>query len=260
MTATNYIVIPKTNIRLYDGDEVTISNRPHTKWHVHKGWYDKYGVKAFGWYLISDKEETLPVEIIDLTLCSLVTKKVEGSVYCDGVETNYSVAYTDYDAEMLGRAFISVDTITQRDNLDTRKIPNGKLVRVNDYGGSARYYAWNITTKQWDDVNWGSGGDKEVFYGTTEYWNTQPQLISIKGGVYVYSDHDKDSEGKDIAGLKIGDGTSYLIDMPFVDEKYAQHVLDTIVHITQQEREFWNNKVRCYIDPKDTQHLIFTTK
>ena len=30
MAATNYIVIPKTNIRLYDGDQVTISNRHYT--------------------------------------------------------------------------------------------------------------------------------------------------------------------------------------------------------------------------------------
>lgn len=258
MPQVNYIVIPKTNIRLYDGDQVTISNRPHTKWYVHKGWYDKYGVKAFGWYLINDKEETLPVETIDLTLCSLVTKKVEGSVYSDGAKTTYSSLYTDYDADMLNRAFISVDTITQRDNLDKNRLTNGKIVRVNDYGGTSRYYAWNETAKQWDDVDFGGGGGSDVFYGTTEYWNNQPKIIAIRGGIYVYSDHSKDSEGKDIPAIKIGDGTSYLIDMPFTDDAYAKHILDSVIHITQQDRDRWDNKVRCFIDPTNKQHLIFT--
>lgn len=258
MAVANYIVIPKTNIRLYDGDEVTISNRPHIKWYVHKGWYDKYGVKAFGWYLISDKEETLPVETIDLTLCSLVTKKVEGSIYSDGAETTYSSVYTDYDAQMLNSSFISVDTIEQRDNLDKSKLTNGKIVRVNDYGGTSRYYAWNATTTQWDDVDFGGGGGSDIFYGTTEYWNSQPTIISTKGAVYVYSDHSKDSEGKDIPGIKIGDGTSYLIDMPFTDDNYAKHISDSVIHITQQERDFWNNKVRCFINPQNAEHLIFT--
>jgi len=260
MPQINYIVIPKTNIRLYDGDEVTISNHPHIKWHVHKGWYDKFGVQAFGWYLISDKEETLPVETIDLTLCSLVTKKVEGSIYSDGAETSYSSVYSDYDATMLNSAFISVDTIKQRDNLDKNKLTNGKIVRVNDYGGTVLYYAWNAETQHWDDVDFGGGSSSSIFYGTTQYWNDQPQLVAIRGGIYVYSDHSKDTEGKDIPGIKIGDGTSYLIDMAFTDEKYARHIMDSVIHITQEEREFWNNKVRCFVHPQNNQQLIFTTK
>lgn len=103
-----------------------------------------------------------------------------------------------------------------------------------------------------------STGDKEVFYGTTEYWNNQPQFIPIRGCVYIYSDHDTDSEGNPIAGLKIGDGTSYLIDMPFIDKKYAEHILDTAIHVSASDREFWNNKVTCKLDPININTLLIS--
>ena len=31
-----------------------------------------------------------------------------------------------------------------------------------------------------------------------------------------------------------------------------------VIHITQEEREFWNGKVSCFIDPTNNQNLIFT--
>lgn len=260
MSETKSIVIPGTNIRLYDGDLVVITNRPNIKWVVHYGWFIFQNVQNHDWYFSSIKNgETLPVSQVDLTTVSLTTSKTQGSTFEDGKVVNYTTVFTAEDAQTLNRTFISVDTIAQRDNIDKKKLPNGRLVRVNDYGGSPKYFAWNATTSEWDEVNWGSGGDKEIFYGTTEYWNTQPRLISIKSCVYVYNDHDFNSEGKAIPGIKIGDGTSYLIDMPFIDEKYTQHILDTASHITQQERDAWNEKVRCFIDPLNDQNIIFTT-
>lgn len=60
-----------------------------------------------------------------------------------------------------------------------------------------------------------SGDIWDIQYGTTEHWNSQRDLVTEKGMLYVYSDYSKTSDGKNIAGIKIGDGTSYLIDMPF---------------------------------------------
>jgi hypothetical protein len=104
------------------------------------------------------------------------------------------------------------------------------------------------------------GGTSKILYNTMEYWTSHPDIIAQKGYLYVYSDWKKDDEGKNIAGIKVGDGSSYLIDIPFTDQIWADHVSDVIAHITQEEREFWNNKVRCYIDVNDPKHLIFTTR
>jgi hypothetical protein len=65
-----------------------------------------------------------------------------------------------------------------------------------------------------------------------------------------------------IAGLKIGDGTSYLIDLPFVTDKMASillnHIGDNSAHLTDAEREFWNNKITCYLDHNDLENLILS--
>lgn len=96
--------------------------------------------------------------------------------------------------------------------------------------------------------------NKPIEQDTTEAWNSQPNLIAKKGHLYFYTDY-KNVGGENIAGLKLGDGTSYLIDLPFVDAQFQEHISDTIVHITQQEREFWNNKNRAVITG---ENLILT--
>lgn len=104
-----------------------------------------------------------------------------------------------------------------------------------------------------------SGGECKVLYNTSEYWNSHPQLIAKRGYLYVYADY-KQSEEQTVAGIKAGDGTSYLIDMPFIDKPLDDHIADTVKHITSQERTFWNNKVRCFIDPENEYNLVFTTE
>lgn len=98
-----------------------------------------------------------------------------------------------------------------------------------------------------------------VFYGTREYWDSQPSLISIEKAVYVYWDFEQDSEGNDIPGIKVGDGKGYLIDAPFTSDPYYNHIRDRLIHVSPEDREFWNNKVRCFIDPEDLEKIVFTT-
>ena len=99
--------------------------------------------------------------------------------------------------------------------------------------------------------------DAKVFCDTTEHWDAKPDLISEYGNVYIYSDWGVSPDGKQIAGFKVGDGETRLYDVPFTDQMYADHIKDTIIHITQQEREDWNNKVACFYI-KDLERLIFT--
>jgi hypothetical protein len=122
-----------------------------------------------------------------------------------------------------------------------------------------------ITRKPWtpQPVPPTPSGDCKVLYGSTAHWNFQSKLIATEGYLYVYRDKDIDEYGREIAGIKAGDGTSYLIDMPFIDALHDAHLHDTIRHITDMERTFWNNKVRCYVeDPSRVvdNNLIFTTK
>ena len=188
---SKFIVIPGTDIRLYDGDIVKISNKPRVKWIIHTGWYIYDDVQNFGWYFVSIKDgEILPVSAIDLTLCTLETLKTQGSELYDGKVVNYTRPFTLADAEILNRSFITLDTLEQRDNIDRKKLINGKMVRVNNEEGPANYYAWNAETQTWDFL--------EVFgipelVGTTEnpiiLSKLEPALYRVKGTYKISPTH-----------------------------------------------------------------------
>ena len=101
----------------------------------------------------------------------------------------------------------------------------------------------------------------EILYNTTAAWNAERDRIGERGTIYVYTDYRLDEESSlYIPGLKLGDGTSYLIDLPFIDATLTEHINDTSVHITEEERAFWNSKVRCYYSSIiDDETIIFTT-
>lgn len=94
-------------------------------------------------------------------------------------------------------------------------------------------------------------GLQNIYYNTKEYWNSQPSLVSKEGAIYIYGDYytvtDEHGEEKIVPAIKIGDGTSYLIDMPIVNEDIADmllnHVENTVIHVSLGEKAFWNNKL-----------------
>lgn len=239
---SKFIVIPGTDIRLYDGDIVKISNKPKDKWIVHTGWYIYDDVQNFGWYFVSIKNgEILPVSIVDLTLCSLVTLKTQGSELYDGKVVNYTRPFTLADAEILNRSFITLDTLEQRDNLDKKKIINGKMVRVNSDEGPASYYAWNAETQTWDFLE--VFGIPEVV-GTTEnpviLSELEPALYRVRGTYKISPNHPTTyittidhlsfvDEGDNIKVITEHNITDYIVegdDVTFVNNYATEQYLD----------------------------------
>lgn len=98
-------------------------------------------------------------------------------------------------------------------------------------------------------LNISSGGRKEVISATTEEWNSKPRMVSAKDVIYVYTDHQI-VDGQRIPGMKIGDGVTPLIDAPFVSGGSE---------VTDEQIDFWNNKVSAAIDPQDPENLILST-
>ena len=90
---------------------------------------------------------------------------------------------------------------------------------------------------------------RNILSRTTDEWNTDRDLIAKKNTIYVYTDYDKDREGKDVPNIKIGDGKAYLIDLPFA---YSGGV-------TQEQIEYWNNKISVRLDDEDAENVIFYT-
>jgi hypothetical protein len=139
--------------------------------------------------------------------------------------------------------------------------------QIHDIGAAAENVSFNRTSTGYQSnnvqdalVEVKGALTNKIRSNTTAAWDTEPTLIAEKDTVYVYTDHAI-YNGEYIPAIKIGDGTSYLIDMPFVDEHTAEfyaHTGNTDIHITSAERDKWNNKVRCYVSPSDNENIIFT--
>lgn len=110
--------------------------------------------------------------------------------------------------------------------------------------------------------------NKMTYYSRTKSdWDSDRDFMSQKNVLYIYSDYksiERDGEQILIPGLKIGDGTTYLIDLPFVNDTskgseleqlILDHINNKVIHISAEERNFWNNKLNLLLQP-DTQTLV----
>lgn len=73
--------------------------------------------------------------------------------------------------------------------------------------------------------------------------NGAGDLISSRGILYIYA--------SDIIGqspkMKVGDGTSYIKDLPFItddlQDQIDQHINNSSIHVSSQDRIIWDNKL-----------------
>ena len=90
---------------------------------------------------------------------------------------------------------------------------------------------------------------------TTEYWRLHPHFIPLDGEIVVYTDYSV-VDGKTIPGIKIGDGKTYIVDLPFlVEGSLTTHINNASIHVSEEDRNFWNNKLNYYMEGET---LVFT--
>ena len=97
-------------------------------------------------------------------------------------------------------------------------------------------------------VNLSGAAFRQVISKTTAEWNANPQIVSSKDIIYVYTDY-KVVDEQNVPNIKIGDGNAYLIDLPFVAPD----------GVTEEQIEFWNNKVSVRLDDTDPENMILYT-
>lgn len=88
-------------------------------------------------------------------------------------------------------------------------------------------------------------------HATTAQWNSMVGYIPQAGEICIYDDYrtitDGEGNEKTVAGVKIGDGLAYVVDLPFltseIESALYEHLADTISHINSMERTTWNSKL-----------------
>lgn len=186
-----FIVIPGTGNKLYEGDIVALGNYPGTKWIVSKGWYYYNGTQRNGWYLCAASSATnLPLTEVELMNISIISSKGHGC--CPpppgpgpgpgpGPKPN---PYTDKEKYQVERSFITVDTIAERDYLFANQlIPDGKIVKVNLTTEGTKYFSWNLVEQKWEDETFGIDSTKYV--ATADFDNTLINSLNQNKDVQV---------------------------------------------------------------------------
>ena len=155
-------LVTDTGVIINDGSVVILSQYPKVKWLIKNGWYTYKGKQYNGWYFSSiPANNTMPVDTSDLSSITLVS----GPNCCPPppgpVPPGPGPSEERFTHEMrnqLERAWITVDTIEQRDRLNIRLVPDGKVVKVNDVGGSVKYYSYDQSLSTWVEEVFGLDG------------------------------------------------------------------------------------------------------
>ena len=101
------------------------------------------------------------------------------------------------------------------------------------------------------------GSSASIEVNTTAYWSSY-QNASTSKTFYVYTD-GYTINGHNVPRIKLGDGNAYVADLPFLDEKMANHIENSNIHVTATEKAFWNTKMTCSeADIANSERVIFT--
>lgn len=171
-------------------------------------------------------------------------------------------------------------------NIKVGEVGTNATLNVNSTGAKNIYYnnvqinadmlsENHIYTFIYDGTNWIVLGDitgKNILVNTVSGWQTQYTYVAPRGMILIYTDRGTVTETvnnaevtKTVPGIKIGDGSTPIIDLPFVGDdviaavrsELNTHINDNIRHITAAERTAWNNKINCE-DTVTNNNLILT--
>ena len=240
--------------------------------HLYKGGVD---VKE---YVDGNDDPLYPPSMFTWYLKHEDSQTQEGDYIGYGYRISVDVSTCNYGAEVIAHFTTTEDSPLLNGNDDnltdannntlTGRTESGESVRVRDLtvvtslSGADKLMVIGAEDEHLVSVNTlqaylNANLDKQVKFNTTAGWNAQTSLVSQVNTLYVYTDHQTDSQRHNVAGIKVGDGNAYVVDLPFTDAIATEHIADTTRHITDAERTAWNNKVRCYY--AGTENLIFTT-
>ena len=102
-----------------------------------------------------------------------------------------------------------------------------------------------------------------VSENTTAGWAALPGYQPRRGEIVVYTDHrtvtDELGETHAVPGVKIGDGSAYAVDLPFIDDGLRYEVMQALrdhagnaaIHVSPAEKEFWNAKLNYGVSEEE---------
>ena len=164
-----FLKIPNSDNVLYQGSLVKLKRFSEIVWILRYGWYKWDNQLNVGWNFLSTTDQTiLPVLVSDLEDIIVVSqddpihkqdippKRISGDIPEDGEFYPQPAYITVEEKERYDAAFISLETLADRNKLLENPIPNGKIVRVNELD---KYFMWDSTNEIWNEVEFAFKSD-----------------------------------------------------------------------------------------------------
>ena len=93
-----------------------------------------------------------------------------------------------------------------------------------------------------------------IFCTTADFENVKTTVLPT-GHLFILTDlrsieitkSDGSKSTITSAGIKVGDGIKTIEQLPFIDWFYWDHINDANIHVTAEEKTFWNNKISCEV-------------
>lgn len=193
------------------------------------------------------------------------THLIEPLLFATAGGTNTALTVGMNNFVLVAGAYINVKVGTVNANATLNVNNTGAIpIYYNDVAiSSGMLTEDNIYTFIYDGSNWSIVGDitgKNIMIGTSEEWGEHYDYVAPRGTILIYTDHgtvtatvNNETITKTVPGIKITDGSTPVVDLPFVgDDEIAaihseldDHINDNVRHITAAERTKWNNKINC---------------
>ena len=162
-----YLPVPYSDVILYDGNIVMFGTHPCKKWVVHHGVFKFEDIQYDGWYFVSIPDQSLmPVHLEDLItvvkLANTVNPRKHHKHPKPPLPPGPDISiFTVDDRERLDRAWITVESISDRDSIPAARLHDGCVVQVNDVDGVSKVYRWSAETSSWVDYELATVSDIE---------------------------------------------------------------------------------------------------
>lgn len=106
------------------------------------------------------------------------------------------------------------------------------LARLTDYDLLNKQYIGDLLSAK-------------IRINTTANWDADKSYVPDAGVLIIYTDGTTEGD-KPVPKIKVGNGNTYLIDLPFSDIDIKNlldtHISNRTIHITEEERANWDNK------------------
>ena len=175
---------PEQNMAILAGSIVRLGRFSNIEWMVAYGWYTWGGNRPVcGWYLMQcDAPSNIkPLQAIDLDDIYVITEPEPGPL-----PPQPGATITPEEKELYDRAFVTLESYLDLQELDNEDLHDGKLVRVqHDQNDESAYFIWDSQQIAWLPIDFGKS---DIIPNPQEAATEELNKIQIDDTIYSIPD------------------------------------------------------------------------